>query len=151
MKRPTSSGGGGTYNSYQHGSNTSNNNINNSNSNNYQPPVFYAADQTQTLAETTTTFYQADETAGHVLSTLQAQRQQIGNAHDQAKRMKDATDAAQRELELLHRKYRAKNGCTFGWSPSVYSTRSYWSVYSSAAGVSFVENNEQQRRQLSLL
>jgi hypothetical protein len=119
MKRPTSSSGGGGsgthYNSYQHGSNPSNNPNNNSNSNNYQPPVFYAADQTKTLAETTTTFYQADETAGHVLSTLQSQRQQIGNAHDQAKRMKDATDAVKNELELLRNKYRAKKQRLYLW------------------------------------
>ena len=98
MKRPTSSAN--TYNSYQHG---------------YQPPVFYAADQTKTLEDTTKTFYQADETAGHVLNSLQAQRQQISHAHTNANGMRETTDAAKRELEELRRKYREKKQRLYMW------------------------------------
>lgn len=96
MKRPTS----GNYNSYQHG---------------YQPPVFYAADQTKTLEDTTKTFYQADETAGHVLHTLQGQRQQISSAHNNAKSMKDMTDETKRELENLKKKYRERKQKLYVW------------------------------------
>jgi chromosome segregation ATPase len=102
MKRPTSH-----YSSYQHGINSNASNSNSSN-NNYQPPVFYAADQTQTLTDTTQAFHQADETAGHVLSSLQHQRHQIANAHDSAQSVKRATEHAKKELETLRMKYRER-------------------------------------------
>jgi hypothetical protein len=109
MKRPTTTSSSGLYNSYQHGGNTNNA------SSHYQPPVFYAADQTQTLQDTTKTMFQADETAGAVLDGLQRQRQQIIGARDNATTLKEATDAARRELELLRQKYRAKKQKLYIW------------------------------------
>ena len=96
MKRPTSNPNTGEnrYPSYQQGS--------------YQPPVHYAADQTKKLEDTTKTFYQADETAGHVLGHMTAQRHQIEGAHGNVWEMRQATDKAKREIEELHAKYRAK-------------------------------------------
>jgi hypothetical protein len=112
MKRPStsnpSSGNKGqsssSYPSYQH-----------QGSGGYQPPVFYAEDQTKTLQDTTKTFYQADETAGHVLDQMQAQRQQIAGASDNVWQMRAATEQARREMEELRQKYRRKKQRLYLW------------------------------------
>lgn len=74
----------------------------------YQPPVHYASDQTKTLEDTTKTLYQTDETAGSVLQKMTAQRQQIGSASDNVWEMRQATEAAKREILALQQKYRQK-------------------------------------------
>jgi hypothetical protein len=74
----------------------------------YQPPVHYASDQTKTLEDATKTLYQTDETAGSVLQKMTAQRQQIGSASDNVWEMRQATEAAKREILMLQQKYRQK-------------------------------------------
>jgi hypothetical protein len=74
----------------------------------YQPPVHYASDQTKTLEDATKTLYQTDETAGSVLQKMTAQRQQIGSASDNVWEMRQATEAARREILALQQKYRQK-------------------------------------------
>jgi len=74
----------------------------------YQPPIHYAADQTRTIEDSTKTFYQADETAGNVLQKMTAQRQQLKGAHDDVWQMRQATEAAKREIQDLQQKYRRK-------------------------------------------
>jgi hypothetical protein len=74
----------------------------------YQPPVHYAADQTKSLQDTTTTFYQADETAAKILEQMQAQRGQIQNAQGDVQVTREATDKAKREMIELQYKYREK-------------------------------------------
>jgi hypothetical protein len=113
---PPSSGGSGTgtsnLNSYQHGTTASGLG---SMMSGYQPPIFYAADQTRVLEDTTKAFYQADESANQVLSQLSGQRQQIVGAHDNVYRMRDATDKAKREMEELRSKYRQKKQKLYMW------------------------------------
>ena len=115
MKRPStsnpSSGSGGSannYNSYQQGGASAT-------TTGYQPPVFYAADQTKTLEDTTKTYYQADETAAHVLNQMTAQRQQILGAHDNVFEMRNTAAQAKRELEELRQKYRQKKLRLYLW------------------------------------
>jgi len=74
----------------------------------YQPPIHYASDQTKTLEDSTKVYYQADETAGNVLQKMTAQRQQLEGAHDNVWEMRQATEAAKRELKALQQKYRQK-------------------------------------------
>lgn len=74
----------------------------------YQPPVHYAADQTKALEDTTRAFYQADETAGHVLEKMTAQRQQLNAGHADVFALRQATEQARRELQELHKKYQQK-------------------------------------------
>lgn len=74
----------------------------------YQPPVHYAKDQTKSLEETTRTFYQADETATKVLSTMTNQRQQIQGAHEDVHEMRSAMEKAKQELIDLQNKYRLR-------------------------------------------
>jgi hypothetical protein len=74
----------------------------------YQPPVHYASDQTKTLEDATKTLYQTDEAAGSVLQKMTAQRQQIGSASGNVWEMRQATEAARREIVALQQKYRQK-------------------------------------------
>lgn len=102
-----SSSGTNTFNSYQRGSTTV--------TPGYQPPVFYASDQTNVLEDATKTYYQADETAGHVLNQLTTQRQQIMGAHDNVWQMRQTTEQAKRELEGLRHKYQQKKQRLYMW------------------------------------
>ena len=72
----------------------------------YQPPVHYARDQTKTLEDTTSTFYQADNTATAVLNQMTAQRQQISGAHENVYEMRQAMERAKQEMVALQNKYR---------------------------------------------
>lgn len=74
----------------------------------YRPAVHYAADQTRQMEDTTQAYYQADETAARILGTMQGQRTQITNAHEDVRVMKDTTDQAKRELMELQKKYKAR-------------------------------------------
>lgn len=112
MKRPNTSnppsaGSTNKFNSYQQGSTSV--------VSGYQPPIFYASDQTKVLEDTTKTFYQTDETAGHVLNQLTAQRHQILGAHDNVWEMRQTTEKAKRELEDLRQKYRQKKQRLYMW------------------------------------
>ena len=74
----------------------------------YQPPVHYARDQTDTLHDTTKTYYQTDETANNVLQQMTQQRSQLQSAHGSVHEMRLATAAAKRQIEELQRKNREK-------------------------------------------
>lgn len=68
-----------------------------------------AADQqTNTLAETTKTQYEAENTANAVLNQLHGQRQQLQGANDDVHDMRQATDQTKKELRDLQAKYREK-------------------------------------------
>jgi hypothetical protein len=102
MKRPIASNpssgnnNNNNYRSYQQGGNQ------------YQPPVHYASDQTAVLEDTSKAYYQADETAAAVLQSMTAQKQQIKSGSDNVWEMRQATEKAKRELQLLHSKYQQK-------------------------------------------
>ena len=65
----------------------------------YQQGVYYASEQTKTLADTQKTYYQADEAASNVLNKLTGQRQQLEGAHDNVWEMRVSTEAAKREIQ----------------------------------------------------
>ena len=81
----------------------------------YQQGVYYAADQTKTLENTTQAYHQADDTANKVLQQMSTQRQQIQGAHDDVWQMRMSTEQAKRELEELQAKYRAKKNRLYMW------------------------------------
>ena len=81
----------------------------------YQPPVFYAADQTKTLEDTTKTYYQAEDTANQVLHQMTAQRQQILGAHGNVNELRLTAEKTKRELEDLRIKYRRKKQKLYMW------------------------------------
>ena len=81
----------------------------------YQPPVFYAADQTKTLEDTTKTYYQAEDTANQVLQQMTAQRQQILGAHGNVNELRITAEKTKRELEALRVKYRQKKQKLYMW------------------------------------
>jgi hypothetical protein len=90
------------------GNNTSNKPWFSSYQSGYQPPVHYASDQTDTLRDTAKTFYQTDDTANNVLQKMTQQRSQLQGAHGSVYEMRQATEAARRQIEELQRKNRQK-------------------------------------------
>lgn len=128
MKRPSttssnpSSGSGmnnyvnlGSFNSYQHQIPKSKTTMTSSSTTAsggvvgaYKPPVYYAADQTKVLEDSTKVYYQTEDTANAVLNQLTQQRQQVVGAHNNVWEMRSAADKVQQELEELKAKYQAK-------------------------------------------
>ena len=94
MKRPSSNPSSGNKAGPQYSS--------------YQQGVYYAADQTKTLQDTTKTYYQAEETSTNVLERMTAQRQQLQGATDNVWEMRETTEKAKQEIQELQAKYREK-------------------------------------------
>ena len=67
-----------------------------------------AEEQTQTLQNTVSIQYQAEETANAVLNQLHAQRQQIQHANDDVWETRQMTEETKRALGALQAKYREK-------------------------------------------
>jgi hypothetical protein len=92
---PNSGGLNNRFNSYQQGS--------------YVPPGKTLADQqTNVVADTVKTQYQAESTANAVLNQLHGQRQQLQGANVDVWDMRQATEQTKRELRDLQSKYLAK-------------------------------------------
>lgn len=87
--------GSGLFNSYQKQTTSSN----------YEPPVYYAANQTSVLQDTTKVYYQTEDNANNVLTTMTQQRQQVVNANESVWNMRSSTEQVKRELNELHMKY----------------------------------------------
>jgi hypothetical protein len=68
----------------------------------------FAEEQTNTLKDTVTTQYQAEETANAVLTQLHGQRQQLQSANDDVWETRQLTEETKRELHALSAKYREK-------------------------------------------
>jgi hypothetical protein len=68
----------------------------------------FAEEQTNTLKDTVTTQYQAEETANAVLTQLHGQRQQLQGANDDVWETRQLTEETKRELHALQAKYREK-------------------------------------------
>jgi len=89
MRRGTDSNNGNHYSSYQTGGTIS-------------------EQQNNTLQDTTTAYYQADDTANHVLERLSAQRTQLEHATGHVDGMQNATAQAQLEMRELRKKIMEK-------------------------------------------
>ena len=81
----------------------------------YQQGVYYAAEQTKNLEDTTRTYHQTDDTANQVLHQMTTQRQQIEGGHENVVQMRAATEQAKRELQALEQKYRQKKIRLYMW------------------------------------
>ena len=93
MQSPVSGGLNNRFGSYQQSSYTS---------------KTLAEEQTNTLQDTVSTQYQAEETANAVLNQLHGQRQQIQGANDDVWETRQLTEETKRELVALQAKYREK-------------------------------------------
>lgn len=79
--------------------------------NNYQAPQFtgtYADQQTQVVEDTMRNQIQAETSAGNVMASMQAQKNQLENARDDVWGMRVCTAQAKRELAELQSKARKK-------------------------------------------
>lgn len=82
----------------------------------YVPPGKNFADQqTNVLADTVKTQYQAEDTANAVMSRLHGQRNQLEGANDDVWDMRQATEQTKRELRDLQAKYRQKKMRLYMW------------------------------------
>ena len=80
----------------------------------YQPPSIsdpkasYAEQQTYITEDSLRTQYQAEGTANTVLSQMTTQRYQLQGAHDNVADMRQTTELARKELQIMAQKVGAK-------------------------------------------